>query len=261
MKCPKCNDPLVLKSAEGHMGFVCKKCYGIWLPTKYLESLKYNQAFNLSNFKSILSANKITKIESKVCPTCGTSMSASVADDIEIDWCNRCGGVWFDKFELASLYSSIQEKKLLNSTSNELLTLVRTAEKLTYGNSVQPSTSQLTTQFECIGGYTPNHIPDKKRKLNSIFSVLLFSYGSYGVYVNDLVIPLGKRRHRGIHLHDVPAWIMYGAIICACLVMLSVIVDHYDKRNNETNYNLFADIFKYLGWTFFVLSLIMAVTR
>lgn len=107
--------------------------------------------------------------------------------------------------------------------------------------------------------YTPNHIPANERMQNTAFSILLFVYGSYGVWVNDLYIP-GKRS-RGIHLHDVPAWIMYGAIICACLVMLSVVVDHYDKRNNETNYKSFADFFRFLGWGFFWLSLIMAVIR
>jgi hypothetical protein len=54
---------------------------------------------------------------------------------------------------------------------------------------------------------------------------------------------------------------MYGAFICACLVMLSVVVDHYDKRNNEINYKKFADTFRYLGWGFFWLSLIMAIIR
>lgn len=107
--------------------------------------------------------------------------------------------------------------------------------------------------------YTPNHIPADERLRNVAFSILLFAYGSYGVWINDLYIP-GKRS-RGIHLHDVPAWIMYGAIVCACLVMLSVVVDHYDKRNNETNYKLFADVFKFLGWGFFALSLIMAIIR
>jgi TRAP-type C4-dicarboxylate transport system permease small subunit len=107
--------------------------------------------------------------------------------------------------------------------------------------------------------HTPNHIPAGERVRNAIFSVLLFAYGSYGVWINDLYIP-GKRS-KGIHLHDVPAWIMYGAIICACLVMLSVVVDHYDQRNNETNYKLFATTFKYLGLGFFGLSLVMAVIR
>jgi len=79
--------------------------------------------------------------------------------------------------------------------------------------------------------YTPNHIPAEERTKNILSSIALFLYGSYGVYVNDLYIP-GKRS-KGIHLHDVPCWIMFGAIICACLVMLSVVVDHYDQRNNE----------------------------
>lgn len=107
--------------------------------------------------------------------------------------------------------------------------------------------------------YTPNHIPAKERILSIVFSLFLFLYGTYGVWVNDLYMP-GKRSG-GIHLHDVPAWIMYGAITCACLVMLSVVVDHYDERNNETNYKLFANLFKYAGWGFFALSLIMAIIR
>ncbi len=107
--------------------------------------------------------------------------------------------------------------------------------------------------------HTPNHIPADERVKYVVFSILLLAYGSYGVWVNDLYIP-GKRT-RGVHLHDVPAWIMYGAIICACLVMLSVVVDHYDKRNNETNYESFAATFKHLGWCFFGLSLVMSLIR
>lgn len=109
------------------------------------------------------------------------------------------------------------------------------------------------------GHHTPNHISSGERIQHVIFSTLLFAYGSYGLYVNDLYLP-GKRS-RGIHLHDVPAWVMFGAILCACLVMLSVVVDHYDKRDNESNYAIFASIFKYLGWGFFGLSLILSFTR
>lgn len=107
--------------------------------------------------------------------------------------------------------------------------------------------------------YTPNHIPAKERISNTLFSLALLAYGSYGVWVNDLYVP-GKRS-KGIHLHDTPAWVMYGAIVCSCLVMLSVVVDHYDKRNNETNYKRFADTFRILGWGFFGLSLVLAIIR
>jgi hypothetical protein len=107
--------------------------------------------------------------------------------------------------------------------------------------------------------YTPNQIPKDEIFKNIVVSCLLFIYGAYGVWIDDMLIPFpSRRRSMDIHLHGVPAWIMYGAIICACLILLSVILDHYDKRNNERHYALFADIFKYLGCTLFALSLIMA---
>jgi hypothetical protein len=109
------------------------------------------------------------------------------------------------------------------------------------------------------GRYTPNHIPKDERASHIIFSLLLLAYGSYGVWANDLYVP--GRRSKGIHLHDAPAWVMYGAILCACLVMLSVVVDHYDRRNNETNYRLFAGVLKGIGWMLFVLSLLFGFIR
>lgn len=107
--------------------------------------------------------------------------------------------------------------------------------------------------------HIPNSVPSSERTTNMVFSAILFAYGSYGVWVNDLYIP-GKRS-RGIHLHDVPAWIMYGAMICACLVMLSVVVDHYDRRNNERYYRTFAEFGKFVGWGLFGASLFWAVFK
>jgi hypothetical protein len=107
--------------------------------------------------------------------------------------------------------------------------------------------------------HIPNVIPAEERRMNIIFSVLLFAYGSYGVWVNDLYIP-GKHS-RGVHLHDVPAWIMYGAMICACVVMLSVVVDHYDCRPNERHYRTFAEVGRFVGWGLFGLSMIWAIFK
>jgi hypothetical protein len=108
--------------------------------------------------------------------------------------------------------------------------------------------------------FSPNHIPAKERVTNTLFAVFLLAYGGYGIWVNDLFIPAGKHGN-GIHLHNLSAWVMYGAFICASLVMLSVVVDHYDKRDNEINYKRFADTFRVIGWNFFILSLIIAVIR
>ena len=114
-------------------------------------------------------------------------------------------------------------------------------------------------QYDAEGRYIPNHIPKGERVSHIIFSLLLFAYGTFGVWVNDLYVP--GRRSRGVHLHDSLAWVMYGAILCACLVMLSVVIDHYDQRNNEVNYRSFASLFKGIGWIFFILSMVLSLFR
>lgn len=111
-------------------------------------------------------------------------------------------------------------------------------------------------QYDACGRYIPNQIPVGERAIHVALSLVLLAYGGLGVWINDLYIP-GKRK--GLHLHDVPAWIMYGAIICACLVMLSVVIDHYDRRNNERHYREFAKASGYIGWTLFGFSALWAI--
>jgi hypothetical protein len=98
--------------------------------------------------------------------------------------------------------------------------------------------------------YFPNHIPKGERILNVVLSLLLLFYGTAGVMADDLYIP-GKHRP-GIHFHGEPAWIIYGAFLFAIANMMSVVIDHYDKRNNETTYKVFARVSQILGWTCFV---------
>jgi hypothetical protein len=100
--------------------------------------------------------------------------------------------------------------------------------------------------------FNPNHIPVGERIGNIIFSSILLIYGTVGVFIDDLYIP-GKR-NPGIHFHGEPAWIMYGAFVCASANMLSVVVDHYDERNNETNYKLFARCTQVAGMGAFCIS-------
>jgi len=107
--------------------------------------------------------------------------------------------------------------------------------------------------------YVPNKLPLRERMINKLFSIILIIYGGYGIYINDLYIP-GKRGN-GTHLHDEPALLMYGAFICGSLVMLSVVVDHYDERDNEHKYRAFARLFKVLGWGSFIASIIWSIAQ
>ena len=113
-------------------------------------------------------------------------------------------------------------------------------------------------KFDENGRYVPNRLSSGERTSHVILSLLLLAYGSYGVWVNDFYIPA---RRGGLHLHDVPAWIMYGAAACACMVMLSVVIDHYDRRNNETYYRAFASVGELIGWSLFGVSLLWALVN
>ncbi|NMP31052.1 hypothetical protein HII17_05690 [Thalassotalea sp. M1531] len=92
--------------------------------------------------------------------------------------------------------------------------------------------------------YIPNQISAIDRLWNILFAIGFISYGAYGIYIDDLYIP---SKRGGIHLSGESAWIMYAALICGCLYFLSIVVDHYDKRDNELKYYMFGKNVKYLG--------------
>ncbi|HHC6670938.1 TPA: hypothetical protein ACN33Q_004756, partial [Vibrio parahaemolyticus] len=93
--------------------------------------------------------------------------------------------------------------------------------------------------------YIPNKIALSERVACALLSMFLIAYGGYGIYKNDLYIPA---RRGGVHFSNEPAWLMYGAFVCGCIVMISVIIDHYDERNNERGYRIFRNVFKYIGF-------------
>jgi hypothetical protein len=46
-------------------------------------------------------------------------------------------------------------------------------------------------------------------------------------------------------------------MLCACAMLLSVVFDHYDKRDNEINYRRFARVAKHCGTGFLMLTLVL----
>lgn len=102
--------------------------------------------------------------------------------------------------------------------------------------------------------HVPNHIPVAERQRNLLFAVVLFAYGAFSAWRDDFFVPLGKRV--GVHLHGAPAWIMEAATLCAVIVFLVVVVDHYDRRPNERIYEDLGRTFRMLGWVLFALALL-----
>ena len=104
---------------------------------------------------------------------------------------------------------------------------------------------------------TPNHISYNERLKCILFAAALLTYGSVGWYLDDIYVP-GKRG-RGIHFHGTACTIVYGAFIFGAVNFISVVVDHYDKRNNETNYQKFAKITRICGIALLFLGILVNI--
>lgn len=100
--------------------------------------------------------------------------------------------------------------------------------------------------------YIPNKVSLLVRMKNLIFSIILLVYGTIGLFAQKIYIPMPSkysyRRDNGFWFYDEAAILIVGAFFCGILVMISVIVDHYDKRNNENKYRKFSSFFKILGY-------------
>ena len=78
---------------------VCPNCKGIWLDKGELGKLLKDK--KLANY---LTKHIGTKSRSPmVCPRCGMTMDIEKTEDIEVDVCLTCGGVWLDEGELEKL--------------------------------------------------------------------------------------------------------------------------------------------------------------
>lgn len=107
--------------------------------------------------------------------------------------------------------------------------------------------------------YVPNHIPAKERLINVFFAACLVGYAILATRIDDFYIP-GKRGH-GIHLHGVSMWIMVAAAVCAVIALLTVVIDHYDQRDNERVYEHIGKIARRAGWCLFVAAFIVDLLR
>jgi Zn-finger nucleic acid-binding protein len=77
----------------------CPECGGIWLDPGELNKLLKDR--KLSNY---LTKHIGTQSKSKlVCPRCGWLMDIETAEEVEVDVCLKCGGVWLDYGELEKL--------------------------------------------------------------------------------------------------------------------------------------------------------------
>lgn len=62
------------------------------------------------------------------CPRCTQSLHAQPFGSIELDWCRRCGGLWFDRSELRAFESLVCNESRLKSEIKELRSQLRAVD-------------------------------------------------------------------------------------------------------------------------------------
>lgn len=100
----------------------------------------------------------------------------------------------------------------------------------------------------------PNTVPRAKRVFNALLAVFLLCYGAIGFYSDSL--SLGRRGRTWVLLREGPAWLMSAAMVVGALVLVSVVVDHYYRRNNESIYQAFKWGAVRVGWSLVAASLL-----
>lgn len=93
--------------------------------------------------------------------------------------------------------------------------------------------------------YVPNQVSLSARLLRMGGALVLIVHGVIGVVRDDVIIPTKKS---ALHLHGLSGWIVALSMFCAALVLLSVVFDHYDRRDNEAAYKQFGRNMARLAW-------------
>lgn len=106
--------------------------------------------------------------------------------------------------------------------------------------------------------WKPNSVPLSDRVFNLVLALALLAQGFLGFYLGRLALSPPKQK-TAIVFREGAAWLMAAAMVVGALVLISVIVDHYDRRNNESSYKLFKWLSVHLGVCLFAASLVAHV--
>lgn len=104
------------------------------------------------------------------------------------------------------------------------------------------------------------HVPNRFRREHLVWNVALAMclvvFGVAAVYSNRLKLSSGRGSSLVV-LSDGPMWLALGAMACGVLGLLSVVVDHLDRRDNERLYEAFRWITLRLGGVLLASALIV----
>jgi Zn-finger nucleic acid-binding protein len=116
MKCPACKKELKPKIASGMTIDICfGGCGGIWFDQGELKRVSALSAASLHSIWKV-KTGEVTLTEPRICPRCDGQVLDrkwfSDRQEVEIDQCPKCGGVWLDDGEFSKIYKEIKGAKI-----------------------------------------------------------------------------------------------------------------------------------------------------
>ena len=132
MKCPKCGSAEFKPfKTEGVEIDFCSGCKGIWFEKGEL-AFYVETSEDLPSLRTSLPESKESKY---ACPACLNvkllEMPYSQGDNLLLDYCSSCNGIWLDAKEIAKVEGMAPTIKPLVKISNTIKTLNKMGYKIT----------------------------------------------------------------------------------------------------------------------------------
>lgn len=102
--------------------------------------------------------------------------------------------------------------------------------------------------------YTPNEVPVKERIANAVIALLMVAYGTYGIWNQELYVPIFRGE---VTLYGDSLWFAFIAASVGSLYFVLRVIDHYDKRNNEHLYRRFQIILRGVAVLIFIIAILI----
>ena len=116
LPCPLCNKALQITRYEGEKVGLCADCNGFFMGSKNLRNIE--KSHEVSVPMESVSGSGINVEGVKKCPKCKLDMQVKSYGELgaaEVDYCQRCGGIWLDPGELERIqlyYEAVHDSNL-----------------------------------------------------------------------------------------------------------------------------------------------------
>ena len=102
--CPEDHQPLAPSDPDDHGGHRCARCAGAWLTRLQIEGIARARSLEATILLAALTQND-EGTTTLTCPQDGRALNRARIEDVELDFCRDCSGVWVNHGELDKVLS------------------------------------------------------------------------------------------------------------------------------------------------------------